>query len=75
MARYKSSPATKGTRLIERTERVLVEGVMRKGTSEPLRSTLTCARMRALIGRFPESHAKTAFFRSRRALWRRARAR
>jgi len=28
--------------------------------------------MRALIGRFPESHAKTAFFRSRRALWRAA---
>ena len=32
LARYKSFARDKGTRLIERTERVLVEGVMRKGT-------------------------------------------
>ena len=31
MARYKAFARDKGTRLIERTERVLAEGIMRKG--------------------------------------------
>jgi hypothetical protein len=31
MARYKSFARAKGTRLIERTERVIVEGVMGRG--------------------------------------------